>query len=511
MKITGAGAVRGAAVTSAWTFTSRVFGFVRDMLMTTVFGIFDDFVLAWMVPNLFRRLFGEGAVNAAVQPALARAREVRGEKAAHSLYARFHGFFLLLLALLVAIGEGVLLLWQSQLPPGHEDMEALALSALLLPYVIPICLTALAGAPQQLSGKFMPSAFAPILLNLVWVAVLLFLQNQQSSPANAIFLLPPTILLGGVLQWAIQQPSVRKCGWPVRPRFIRNDAEVRTAMLAFAPAVLGLAAVQVNLLVDQVLVRELAPVGSNTSVFLANRLLQLPIALVGIAVATGAMPWFSRLSAEGRFEELSQSFLKSLESTLLLLLAAGAGLWILAQPVTSVLFQHGAFDAAQAQELSETLRAYLWSLPAACMVGLFARVRQSRGDIKGAALAAAWVIPINLVLDWWWLPKYGAVGAGYATTVALWLQVFLLFVGLKKLQIHLRPTLSRLIRLPLPALASTACAGWVLSQLPADVAFSAKGLAACIGSGMLGAVGMMTLVLPDDLKAFRATLMRKFR
>lgn len=511
MKITGSGAVRGAAVMAVWTFASRILGFVRDILMTTIFGLFDDFVMAWMVPNLFRRLFGEGAVHAAVQPALAQTRETQGEEAAHSLYARFHGFFLLLLILLVAIGEGILLFWQNQLPLGHEDLAALKLSALLLPYVLPICLTALAGAPQQLSGKFMPSAFAPILLNLTWIAVLLVLQNQHASPADAIFWLPPAILLGGILQWGVQQPSVRQCGWPVRPRFTRNDAEVRTTMLAFAPAVLGLAAVQVNLLVDQVLVRELAPSGANTHVFLANRLLQLPLALVGIAVATGAMPWFSRLSAEGRFEELSKSFLKSLESSLLLLLAAGAGLWVLAQPITSVLFQHGAFDAEQAQELSSTLRAYLWSLPAACMVGLFARVRQSRGDIKGAALAAAWVIPINLLLDWWWLPIYGAAGAGYATAVALWLQVFLLFLGLKKLQIHLRPTFSRMVRLPLPAISSTVCAGWTLSQMSPDMAFSVKGLAACIGAGILGAVGMMTLVLPDDFKAFRATLMQKFR
>jgi len=499
-KVTGRGAAIGVAITSFWTLLSRVLGFVRDMLMTTVFGIFDDFVVAWMVPNLFRRLFGEGAVNAAIQPALARALEDEGDAPARSLYARFHNRLLLFLVVVVAVGEGILLFWQSAIGVDHADAHALYLASLLLPYVLPICLTALAGAPQQLSGKFAPSAFAPLLLNLTWIGALVFIQQSTPNPAEQILWLPPAILLGGFLQWAWQQPGVRKCGWPLLPRAVQGDERVSAAIRAFGPAVLGLAAVQINLLVDQILVRELAPEGANTSVFLASRLMQLPMALVGIAAATGVMPWFARMAAAREWEKLSAGFLRSVESTLLVILAAGFGLWILAIPTASVLFEHGAFGHQQSVEVGHTLQAYLWGLPAAAMIGLLARVRQSRGELKGTAMAAVAVIPLNLVLDVILLPRMGPVGAGYATAAALTLQVILLCRGLPDLRIRPKVSFSKWVRLPLPGIAAGGAAFALGQSQGPDFQDSVFGLLASIATGIVAAVLMAWLILPEDFR-----------
>ena len=336
-------AVRGAVVTSAWTLLSRVLGYVRDALMAAVVGMspgFGAFALAWTVPNLFRRLFGEGAVSAAVQPALARAEKEADHEVARGLYASVHGTLILLLLGTLAVGEIVVLSWRSALPDDADNFEArqtLLYTAWLLPYVVPICLCALAAAPQNLTGRFVRPALAPVLLNLVWILVLIGALAPESAVdaeargARVLEMLLPAVVVGGLLQWALQFGGVRKAGYPLLPRFGYPNPRLRAALMTFAPALLGLAAMQLNVALDQLLIRVLVDPAANTYAFLANRLLHLPLALVGIAAVTGAMPMFSRLAAEKRTAELSEALRRGCESTLLLMLAAGAGLWVTAE------------------------------------------------------------------------------------------------------------------------------------------------------------------------------------
>ena len=201
--------------------------------------------MAWVVPNMFRRFMGEGAVSAAVQPALAHMREKKGEGAARRMYARFHGALGLGLVGLVVVGEAVLLLLPSVLGPeiSGGDLEALRFGALLFPYVLPICLTALAAAPQHLSGRFSLPALAPALLNLIWIGALQWVAVTGGLGNGAEEFLCLAILVGGVLQWAVQIPGVREAGWPLLPSFVSADGSVRAALRKFIPAMLGLAAV----------------------------------------------------------------------------------------------------------------------------------------------------------------------------------------------------------------------------------------------------------------------------
>ncbi len=505
--ITGRGAVRGALVTAVWTLLSRILGFARDALMLAVFGVSAEagnFVIAWMVPNLFRRLFGEGAVSAAVQPALARTQASAGQAAAGALYARFQGLLVTVLLALVVLGEGVVLFLRDRLPlSAVEDREALLLSAGLLPYVIPICLTALAGAPQQLSGRFTLPALAPAVLNVVWISWLLMIWSDPD-----IYWLPAGILVGGLLQWIMQMPGVRAGGWPLAPRWDWGDPRLRQALRAFLPAILGLAAIQLNLMVDQILVREIVGEDANTYTYAANRLLQLPMALVGISAATAAMPLFSRLAAERRTSELTTALRQGTEVTLTLMLAAGAGLYLLAGPVIETLFEHRRFQPENTQELTHVLRAYLWSLPAAALLGLLVRARQASGDLRGPARWALAAVPVNIGLDLLLLPRMGVAGAGYATAAALTVQMLALQAGLGRFGIGRPLSWRRLATLAAPALASTLAAGMVLmlgnETLPAWAL-----LLLAVPLGIVAAAVVAHRVLPQASSMVMARLRRR--
>ncbi len=505
-KISGGSAFRGAVVTSVWTLLSRILGFARDAAMLAVFGASvatGNFVIAWMLPNLFRRLFGEGAVSAAIQPALARAQEEEGQEAAARLFAAFMGVFALLLTALVVVGEVVLLTMLNSLEPGDADEEALKLSVYLLPYVLPICMTALAGAPQQLSGRFSLPALAPAALNTVWISWLVVIGEGAD-----ILLLPIGVLIGGMVQWTMQFPGLRADGWPLLPRFDFANPRLREALKAFAPAVIGLAAVQLNLLVDQILVREMVSEEANSFTYASSRLIQLPGALVGVAAATGAMPLFARLAAEQRKNELTQTLQKSSEMTLMLMIAAGFGMGVLAEPIIRVLFEHGRFTATDTELLTPVLRAYLWSLPASAMLGLTVRVRQASGDLRGPARIAIGMVPINLGLNLLLLPMFGVAGAGYATSITITLQYFRIAQGLPKIGVGPPIRGRRLLTLLAPGAASTLAAGLVYPNT-ADVLPEWVALTLGILAGVAAAGLVAWKFLPEEAAQLLAKLNRK--
>lgn len=508
----GRTALLGTLVTSLWTLVSRVLGFVRDALMAAFLGVTPltgAFAIAWVVPNLFRRLFGEGAVGAAVQPALARAREEGGEEAARRLYARFQGFQVVLLLGVLVVGEGVVLGARILSPAPDPAWDFLAV---LLPYVVPICMCALAAAPQQLSGSFFRPALAPALLNVLWITLLVVLHltiPELDRSVLGLQLLCAGILLGGFLQWGLQLPGVRAAGYPVRPELALGDPRVRAAVLAFAPALLGLAAIQLNFAVDQLLVRALVDDAANTYTWLANRLLQLPLALVGLAAATGTLPLFARLAAQGRFPEMAAAIRRTCESTLLVIVAAAAGLHALAVPVIQVLFEHGRFTPEDTLVLAATLRAYLWGLPAAALASILTRARQARGDVRGPAWIGAGVVPLNLILDVLLLPRLGVPGAGWATSATLLLQASLLAAGLRDLGLRSPVSGRRLPRLLLPGLAAGATAAAVRTFLGPALAGALPGLAFAIAAGAAAFLLLARLLLPEEAGALVRALRRR--
>ncbi|MFK5957183.1 MAG: murein biosynthesis integral membrane protein MurJ [Planctomycetota bacterium] len=508
----GRHALRGALVMSAWTLVSRVLGFVRDAMMLSIFGASAGqgaFLLAWTIPNLFRKLLGEGAVSAAVQPALMKAETEEGEEAAKALFASFQGFLVVALIGLVVLGEIIIWSWRSQLSAveaNYDLRRTLYFSAFLLPYVIPICLCALCAAPQNLRNRFWRPALAPAMLNVVWILGLWTLAYSLDYSQGVINGLCTVILVGGLLQWALQWTGLYGMGWPVKPRFQLRDVRRNRAIKAFAPALLGMAALQINVAMDQVLVRSLVDDSANNYSFYANRMLHLPLALVGVAAMTGSMPLFSRLASQRKLKELGDALNRGCESTLLLICAAGIGLAVIAHPLLTLMFQRGAFTAEDVDLLTPTLHAYLWVLPFATVGGLLTRAHQSLSSYRLPALAALASIPVNLVLDVVLLPRYGVPGAGIATTLSMLVQTLILLWSMSSIGLRFPLRWKKLHGILLPGIAAGAGASFMLHFGPTPYAL--PGLILAIVAGAMAGAWVTWLLRPQDFRDLLRALMR---
>ena len=501
-------AARGFLTTSSLTLVSRILGFVRDLGMASLFGVsplLGAFAIAWALPNTFRRLLGEGVVGSAVLPALDRAHQEGGEDAARDLYSRFHGWILLLLVSFCAFGLWVLHSFL-QSAEGSEN-QALAMASSLFPYVVPVCLAAIATAPQHRAGRFLGPALAPVLLNLVWIVWIFaaFDRTPQEAARGLCFVL----ILGGVLQWAVQQPGLKRAGFPLIPRFGDPSGRVRATLKQFAPALLGLAALQINTLVDQVLVYRLVDASANSYIYLSERLLQLPYALLVIAGLVGTTPWFTRLGAGRQLPELNRALRIACEPTLAVTLCAAVGLAVLALPIVHLLFVRGEFAPEDATVLAAVVLAYIPSLPFAALAAQMVRARQALGDYRGPSIAAAVCVPLNLLLDFFLLPKYGVVAAGWATSCAMAAQFFVLAAGQSRHGLAFPLALRRLPHLLLPALGA-GFAPFLVFRLPILENSPWLLLTLALLSGMVAACVVAAVVLPGEWRAMLSAL-RKSR
>jgi|GEM_PF-4609406 putative peptidoglycan lipid II flippase len=435
-------AVRGALVNSALIMVSRILGLIRDVAMLAVFGLsplLGAFNIAWVVPNMFRRLLGEGAVAAAVQPALARVEEDEGEDSARELFAGFQASVLSILLTVLAIAWVGLFVYRGMIS-DESALQTNLFYLLLLPYMVPICMCALASAPQNLHGHFFWPAVTGVILNACWLVTVFAASYWASNDGEQLQILCGGILFGGMLQWGAQLRGLKKIGWTYSLKWKAQLSQQKQTFVKFVPALIGLAALQVNLLADQFLVRFIVGPEANTFSYIANRLLQLPLALVGVAAMTGAMPLFARLAAKKDFDGMNYNLRRASELTVTIMLCAFSGLFVLALPAIEVLFEHGKVTAADSELLASTLRAYLWVLPIAGVSGLLTRGLQALHSYKLPMIASIVAVPVNLILDIVLLPRYGVVAAGWATSIALLVQLLVLSVGLR----------SEHLRFPLP-------------------------------------------------------------
>jgi len=501
-------AVRGALVNSALIMSSRVLGMVRDMAMLAFFGmspLLGAFNIAWVVPNMFRRLLGEGAVAAAIQPALARAEEEDGIDAARELFAGFQATVLSALLSLLAIAWAALFLYRGKLI-DENALQTNLFYLILLPYMVPICMCALASAPQNLHKHFFWPALAPILLNVCWIAGIVAGSLWASDQGRQLHILCACLLIGGALQWAAQLRGLKDIGWKFQLKWKAKLKLQKSAFVMFIPALIGLAAMQINLLADQFLVRSLVGPEANTFTFIANRLLQLPIALVGIAAMTGAMPLFARLAAKNDIAGMNTNLRRASETTTMLLSCAMVGLTVLALPVVTVLFERGKVTPADSALIAKTLQAYLWVLPIIGLSGLLTRAYQAMHSYKLPMIAALIAIPVNLVLDIVWLPEYGTPAAGWATSASMLAQLLILLLGLPRHKLSFPLPIAKAWSWLLPVFAALGAALVLHNQvLPCQEVLN---LALSIIGGAVAAIGTMAITRKDDLAALLSAVRR---
>ncbi len=429
------GLLRAASKVGGWTMLSRILGFVRDILLARVLGaglLADAFFVAFKLPNFFRRMFAEGTLTVAVVPVLADQRE-KGEAEAHQFLNALATMLLLVLALFTLLGV-IFMPWLLLLfAPGFADepdrwQQSLELARWMFPYLALISLTAMAWGVLNAYGKFSLAAASPALLNVAIIFAALVLAPSFANPAHALAI---GVLAGGVMQLAVQFPALRRIGWIPHLSFRFRQPAIAQAISLFGPALLAIAAVQINILVGAILAT-LLDTGAVSYLYYADRIVQLPLALFGIAMSTALLPTLSGHLSRGDQPAATDDLRAGLAWLTWLTLPSVAGVYFLAEPIIVTLFERGAFTHADSIATARTLQAYAIGLIAFCWVKLLATACYAGKDAAAPMRFAAISVAANIALAVVFMQIWTYVGLALATSLAAFVNAGLLFMHLAK-------------------------------------------------------------------------------
>ncbi|VXD02608.1 conserved hypothetical protein; putative inner membrane protein [Pseudomonas sp. 8Z] len=378
--------LKSLAAVSSLTMLSRVLGFVRDTIIARTFGAgvaSDAFVVAFKLPNLLRRIFAEGAFSQAFVPILAEYKMQQGEEAARTFVAYISGLLTLVLALVTALGvlAAPWIVWVSA--PGFAgDAERFELTTDLLrvtfPYILLISLSSLAGAILNTWNRFSVPAFVPTLLNVSMIVFALFLAPYFDPPIMA---LGWAVLVGGLAQLLWQLPHLRRIGMLVLPRLNLRDSGVWRVLKQMGPAIFGVSVSQISLIINTVFASFLVA-GSVSWMYYADRLMELPSGVLGVALGTILLPALSKTYASQDRDEYSRLLDWGLRLCFLLVLPCTLALAILAEPLVVSLFQYGKFGAEDALMTQQALVAYAVGLLALILIKILAPGFYAQQNIK---------------------------------------------------------------------------------------------------------------------------------
>jgi putative peptidoglycan lipid II flippase len=456
--------IAGARITSLGTLTSRILGMVRDMATAALLGlagggVMDAFVIAYRIPNLFRRLFGEGALTASYLPVLS-AQLVKDRRVAWQLASVTFTWLTVVLCGLVVVGELLFGLGWLVWGEAPDVRLLLGLAAVMLPYLMLICLAAQVTATLHALSHFTIPAFTPVVLNVCWLAAAWVAASHLDHPAQQAYLLAVAVLVAGLFQLAVQLPVLRRMGF----RFDYNWSASRSGLgqvgRALAPMLVGLAVTQINTFLDSLIAWGLAaplgpegpqPIawlggavryplqqGAPAAIYYGERLYHFPEGVLGMAVAAAIFPLLSRHAARGDRATLGTDLTLGLRLVLCLGVPAGAGLVILAHPVAKLLFEHGRFTPADTLRAARMIACYGTGVWAFCALPVLIRGFYALGDCGTPARIAAWVVGLNLALNLVliWTPLEEG-GLAVATSVSAGVQVAVLMLLFSRREGHL--------------------------------------------------------------------------
>lgn len=422
--------LRSIATVGSLTMVSRVFGFIRDILIAAVLGAgmaADVFFVAFKFPNLFRRLFAEGAFSMAFVPLFAGTLEEHGEEKAKEFADQALGVLMSALLLFVIVIELAMPWAMRVFAPGflaspEKFALAVELTRITFPYLLFISLVSLMAGVLNSFGKFAAAAATPILLNLCLIGAVLGFAPLAKSPGHA---LAWGVFVAGVVQLAWLFFNCGRNGqWFLIPKPVLSDT-VKLLLKRTLPVALGAGIYQINLLIDTIIASFL-PEGSISYLFFADRINQLPLGVVGVAVGTALLPLLSRQISAGDAGAASHSQNRAVEFTILLTLPAAVALFVMAEPVVRVLFQRGAFGDAQVVATAAALGVYAVGLPAYVLVKSLAPGFFARGDTATPVKIAAAAMVVNLVLNLILMGPFLHVGIAMATVASSWLNAGLM-------------------------------------------------------------------------------------
>lgn len=440
---------RSIATVGGWTMSSRILGFVRDVLIAQILGasqVADAFFIAFKFPNLFRRLFGEGAMNAAFVPLYAGRLEAEGQAKATQFAADVAAVLTAWTLVLTIVAMAAMPWIMTVQAAGFVDQpEKFALTVdlarITFPYLLFMVLAAMMSGMLNSVGKFAAAAAAPVILNIVLISVLALIQAKVFTlPGHALSI---GVAIAGGLQFLMLVRACEKAGVMVSLPWPKLTPGVRRLLLLMAPGILGAGVVQINVMVGDLLATLLRE-GSVSFLYYADRINQLPLGVIGVAVGIALLPLLTRQLRAGETEAALDSMNRAIEISLLLTIPAAVALIAMPWPIVTVLFERGAFTAETAVATAEALRAFALGLPAYVLVKALAPGFFAREDTKTPVKIAVASMILNLGLAVTLMQFLEHTGIALATAISAWFNALLLAFLLFR-QRHFQPD-HRLIR-----------------------------------------------------------------
>jgi putative peptidoglycan lipid II flippase len=429
---------RQGGVVAGMTFLSRISGLMRDILLSYLFGasaVADMFFVAFRIPNFFRRMFAEGAFSQAFVPVLMRYKD-KGRQELHYFLAALSGLFGLVLFVVVCLGVVFASGLTALFAPGFlQQPEKFSLTTDLVritfPYLGFISLTAFAGSLLNAHSRFALPAFTPVMLNLcLMVAAMLALSGWFD--VQPVILVAWGVMAAGILQLGMQLPALSRMGLLIRPRLSTQHTGVRKVGVLLIPALLAASVTQINALVNTILASTLTS-GSIAWLYYADRLLELPIGLVAVALGTVMLPHLSTMVTRGDSESFQATISWGISLGLMLSLPAAVAMYFFAQPLLAVIFMSipgGAMTASDIFMASYALEMFAIALPGFVLVKVLSPAYFAHQDLRTPFKFAVFAVVVNLSVGLATFQTMGHKGLAMATAISAWTHAILLYVGL---------------------------------------------------------------------------------
>lgn len=408
------------------TLISRVLGMIRDIMIAAIFAggpVADTFLAAFRLPNLFRRLFAEGAFSAAFIPLFTRAQHADGDRAAMAFADRCISALLTLLIPLIVVTIIAMPWLMPILVPGYDNDPAKAELAIrygriLFPYLLPISLVMVLAAILNSFNRFVMVGLVPIVLNLFFIATLILILLAEPLPARGGVWLCWGILAAGSAQLILVFAAARRHGIRLKLPRPRLTPDVRRLWVLGVPGLIAGGAMQINMVVTTILASWHD--GAVAWLYYAERLYQLPLGMIGLALATVLLPAIARAISSGNDKQARLLLNQSLLWGLLIALPATAGLILLANPLVTLIFHHGAFSATDSLAVASAARAFATGLPAFIAIKILSPAFFAREDTRTPMLFALANVAATIILALALFPTYGHVAIAAATSIAAW-------------------------------------------------------------------------------------------
>ncbi|MFV8413128.1 murein biosynthesis integral membrane protein MurJ [Vibrio owensii] len=512
--------LKSGMIVSAMTLISRVLGLVRDVVVANLMGAgasADVFFFANKIPNFLRRLFAEGAFSQAFVPVLTESYAQGDMDKTRELIARAAGtlgVIVSIVTILGVLGSGVVtalfgfgwfLDWMHGGPAAEKFELASVMLKITFPYLWFITFVALSGAILNTLGKFAVSSFTPVFLNVMIILAAWFISPQMSQPEIGLAI---GVLLGGLVQFLFQIPFLIKAGVMVKPKWGWRDpgvVKIRTLMI---PALFGVSVSQINLLFDT-FIASFLQTGSISWLYYSDRLLEFPLGLFGIAIATVILPALSRKHVDAHSEGFAHTMDWGVRMVTLLGIPAMLGLMVLAKPMLMVLFMRGEFSPQDVHQASLSLLAYASGLLNFMLIKVLAPGYYSRQDTKTPVKYGIIAMVTNMVFNAIFAYFYGYVGLAIATALSAFVNMALLYRGLHIAGVYqiTKRTVFFIIRLVIAGAAMVAAILWQLEDMSVwlDWSFAHRsgvlGMLIGLGAVVYLAVVFLLGVRLKDLKA----------